>query len=308
MTSMSYWLLSVLVIALIFFICRERKYRKRIQETHSILEEIVAGNENRRIHVDEKELIAPLVFQINQLVDSYQTDKVKAYRSEQARKRMLSSLSHDVRTPLTSVLGYLDALEGGLAGEEAGEYMHIARNKAYALKEYLDELFVIAQIDADEWKPSSESFDLFELLRSALIGWMPEFQKKDIMVDVQIPDSECFIIGDPHAISRVFNNLLQNALRYGGDTYVGFNAWDDEHSIHFEVWDKGPGLSPGQLSKVFDRLYKADSSRSSKGHGLGLAIAKELVQKMNGTIVMESDPFRKTAVLVSLPKVRKSKN
>lgn len=301
------YFIIILVMVFVFFIYREWKYRCRIKETLHILEDIIEGNENRKIHVGAKEAIAPLVFKINQLVDSYQKDKVKAFRAEQARKQMLSNLSHDVRTPLTSVLGYLDALCEGIAGEESEEYLHIAKNKAYALKEYIDELFTIAQIDADEIQLVFESIDLFEVLRSELIGWVPTLQKENIALEVHIPDKECFVNGDKHALIRIFNNLLQNAFRYGGENhFIGVSAWDDETNVHFEVWDKGHGLSSDEVSKVFQRLYREDSSRSTKGHGLGLAISKDLVQKMEGEIFMKSNPHIKTSVQVSLPKSKKN--
>ena len=293
----------ILIVLLILLLKRERYYRSRLRETADTLEEIIAGNQNRRIQVGVNEPLAPLIFKINRLIDSYQKDKIKVYRGEQARKQMLSSLSHDIRTPLTSVLGYLDFLCAGAGTEETDEYLHIAQKKAYDLKEYIDALFTIAQIDADEMPIVLEPIDLYELLRSELIGWLPKLQQEKITLDIQIPDAECLVNGDRHALIRIFNNLLQNAVRYGGCKYfLGVSAWADANYAYFEVWDKGPGLSPGEISQVFDRLYKQDSARTSQGHGLGLAIAKELTEKMNGKIVMESTPYIKTAVRVCVRK------
>lgn len=303
MSNESIWFVIILIVVVSFFLERERKHRNRIQETSQILEDIVDGNDNRRIHVGAKDPMAPLIFKINQLVELYQNDKIKSLRTEQARKQLLSNLSHDVRTPLTSLLGYLDALFDGTAGEEANEYLLIAKNKAYTLKEYVDDLFTMAQIDADEIKLVIEPIDLLELLRSELIGWLPRLQKENITLDLQIPDDEYFIKGDGNSLVRIFNNLLQNAFRYGGSYgVIGVSAWEEENDVYFEVWDQGPGLSHEEIARVFDRLYKGDSSRTTKGHGLGLAIARELVQKMNGTIYMESTPYEKTFVRVSLPK------
>ncbi|TCS93233.1 sensor histidine kinase [Hazenella coriacea] len=306
MSSESIWFVICLVLVIAFFLDRERRSRVRIHETLHILEEIIAGNENRRIHVGDKELMAPLVFKINQLVDSYQNDKINALRIETARKQLLTNLSHDVRTPLTSVLGYLDAICDGTAGEEADEYLQIAKNKAYTLKEYIDELFMMAQLDADEMELVFEPIDLLELLRSELIGWLPRLQKENVRLEVEIPDDEYFVMGDQLALIRILGNLLQNALRYGGrHGDIGVSAWTGVNDVYFEVWDQGPGLSREEISRVFERLYKGDSSRTTKGHGLGLAIAKELVQRMNGTISMESTPYKKTCVRISLPKSKK---
>ncbi len=298
-----------MILALItfaYFFTRRRQKRCRMEKILHTLDEIMAGNENLRIYVGVHEPIAPLAFRINHLVDSYQQDKNKLVRAEQARKQMLANLSHDLRTPLTSVLGYLDALCEGMAGPEAEEYLQIARNKAYALKEYIDGLFTIAQIEADELQLNLEPIDLFELLRSELIGWIPKLQKAEVTLEVQIPDEECFVMGDQHALIRVFHNLLQNSFRYGcAYHFLGVTSWADDTDAYFEVWDRGPGLSAHEISKVFERLYKSDSARSRPGHGLGLTIAKELVQKMKGTISMESAPYLKTCVRVSVPKIKK---
>jgi signal transduction histidine kinase len=306
MSSGWIWFIVILAIVMAFFIYRERQSRARIREALHTLEDIIAGNENRRIHVGAKEPIAPLIFKINELVDSYQKVQVSQIRNEHARKQLLSNLSHDVRTPLTSVLGYLDALCEGKAGEEEADYLRIARNKAYSLKEYLDELFIIARLDADELRLDSQPIDLYELLRSELIGFVPILQKANIKLQVDIPDEDCEIIGDPHAVKRIVGNLLQNAMRYGGEQgVIGVSAGVDNRNVHFEIWDQGPGISADELDKVFDRLYKVDSSRSTKGHGLGLTIAKELVQQMNGTIQIESEPYVKTTVRVTLPRSKK---
>lgn len=296
---------AVIVIAsLILLVYQKYKYKFQVRKTANTLEEILKGNENLKIHIGYHDSLAPLVFKINKLVTSYQEIKIKTYRKEQARKQMFSNLSHDVRTPLTSVLGYLDALcDGSVNEKEVDEYLQTAKTKAYELKEYIDELFTMARIDADEMQLNFESVDLFELLRSELIGWIPELQNKSITLEVQIPDEECFIIADQHALTRVFRNMLQNAVRYGGSgNFIGVHAWKDENDVCFQVWDKGTGLSEEEVSKVFDRLYKLDSSRRTKGHGLGLAIAKELVLKMNGKIYMKSIPNTKTFVQVSVPK------
>lgn len=305
MSSRIQWFIVILVI--VYFLYRENKYRKRIKDISNTLEEIIEGNENLKIYIESKDTLASLVFNINKLVAFYQKDKAKGFRLEQSRKQMLSNLSHDVRTPLASVLGYLDALCKDIVdGEEKLEYLHIAQKKAYALKEYIDELFTIAQLDANELQLTIEKIDLFELLRSEIIGWIPRLESEGIVLEIEIPDEECFIMGDTLALIRILNNLLQNALRYGGDNkFIGINAWIDDYYVNFEVWDKGAGVTKEDISKVFDRLYKSDSSRSTKGHGLGLAIAKELVQKIHGKISMESEAYIKTSVKVSLPKSKK---
>ncbi|KOA18081.1 sensor histidine kinase YycG [Clostridium homopropionicum DSM 5847] len=303
MTKVEIGFAVIVVVCLILLVYQNHKYKFQIRKTTEILEEILKGNENLKIHIGYNDPIAPLVFKINQLAASYQEIKIKTYRKEQSRKQMFSNLSHDVRTPLTSVLGYLDALcDLRVDEKDMDDYLQTAKIKAYELKEYIDELFTMTKIDAEEMQLNFESVDLFELLRSELIGWIPELQNKNITLEVQIPDEECFIIADQHALTRVFRNMLQNAVRYGGrGNFIGVHAWKYENDVCFQVWDKGPGLSKEEVSKVFDRLYKSDSSRRTKGHGLGLAIAKELVQKMKGKIYMKSIPNTKTFVQVSIP-------
>ncbi|SHF03706.1 His Kinase A (phospho-acceptor) domain-containing protein [Seinonella peptonophila] len=292
-------------IITLFFLYREWRLRLQIQHIAQIVDEIIAGNEGRRIFVRDKTRLAPLVFRVNRLVETFQADKIRALRADKARKQMLTSLSHDVRTPLTSILGYLDALSDGTVGLETKEYIQIVRNKAYSLQQFIDELFMIAQIDANELNLTIEPIDLFELLRNELIGWIPRFKQKRFAVEIQIPDDEPIILGDSHALLRVIDNLLQNATRYG-ERKIGLIAWIEEEQVIFEIWNDGMGLSSYEVEFVFDRLHKGrDSARSERGYGLGLAIAKELLEKMNGSIQMVSKPQHKTTVRVSFPLSKK---
>ncbi|QVK18504.1 hypothetical protein KHQ81_01955 [Mycoplasmatota bacterium] len=153
-------LLIFIVLILLYFINRERKQRILIKNTLVSLEEILEGNKNLKILVGKNELVAPLIFKINQLVESYQIDQIEMKKTIQDRKELMSNLSHDVRTPLTSILGYLDAICDGIAGDETLEYIHIVKDKAYALKDYIDELFMIAQLDANEIQFKIEQIDI----------------------------------------------------------------------------------------------------------------------------------------------------
>lgn len=295
------WIIIILILFSLTLIYRELKNYFLIKKTVSVLEDIITGNENRRIHVGANERFAPLIFKINQLVDIYQKDKIKIYKAEQARKQLLSNLSHDLRTPLTSILGYIDALCDGIADEETDEYLNIVKGKAYSLKDCIDQLFTIAQLDANEIQFDFQQVDIYELLRSELIGWIPVLEKENKNINVNIPDEECFVNLDKQAVIRVFNNLFQNACRYGGET-IGVSAWENNSNVYFEVCDNGIGIPKEEISKVFNRLYKSDSTRTTKGHGLGLTIAKELSKKMNGNIFIESKPNTKTSIRVSFKK------
>jgi signal transduction histidine kinase len=295
-------ILSILLLScFIYLIVREKNYRENIEKADKILDEIIKTQNEIKILVDEKNPLAPLFFKINKLIEKDKEEIIKANKNEKIRKQMLTDLSHDVRTPLASVLGYLDALNSGIAGSEKEEYLHIIYKKAYSLKEYIDELFLISQLDSNDLIIDFKKLDLFELLRVELLNWYPIFQKDNIKVEVDIPDIECNISGNEHYISRVFNNLIQNALRYGMENnYIGIKAYMNNDTAFFEISDKGKGFNDDEKNKVFTRLYKRDNQNKS-GNGLGLFITKELISRMKGKIELNSIPYEKTSFTVSLP-------
>ncbi|TXC90466.1 HAMP domain-containing histidine kinase [Metabacillus litoralis] len=283
------------------------KFRKRLSELNVELTRAKKGHFHTRLLANDDHLVNDIIFSLNELIEQLEnlhSDKIK---SEAARKSLLSSISHDIRTPLTSIIGYIDAIKDDIATTqtEKEEYIEIVSKKSIQLKCLIEELFNLAKLDADELPMNFEQVDFAEITREILIEFLPQLKNLGIKIEVEIPDSACTITADQFSVVRILENLIKNAIQYGQQGKVlGVTLFDVDCEYQLTVWDKGPGLSKEDLEHVFEKMYRVDSSRnlSSGGSGLGLAIAKSLTEKNNGRIWVKSTPFFLTSFTIALPK------
>ncbi len=273
--------------------------KRQIADMWEALEDIRNGNGNRRILAEAHEFAAPIAWQINGIVRSYE-DRLSVYRqAEETNKRLMTSLSHDVRTPLTTLIGYLDAVHKELVtGDEREDYMEIARQKAHDLKEYIDVLFDWFKLGSDEFSMNISVTDMTELTRSILIDWIPIFEDGQIEYVVEIPERPFWVKVDPDGYMRVVNNLIQNVIAHSGADRVVISLLREEGEAVLCVEDNGVGIEKEDLEHIFERLYKCDKGRSERGSGLGLAIVLQIVEKMGGSIGVESVVGKGTVFLV----------
>lgn len=299
-------ILSLAVAAVSLLVCylSIRQVKKKIQETLDVLAEIKQGNGNRRVLAASGELAAPIAYEINDIVASYEKELVSLRRAEEANKQLMTSLSHDVRTPLTTLIGYLDAVHKGVVtGREKDEYTEIARRKAYDLKEYIDALFDWFKLNSDELILKPEVVETTELTRNLLIDWIPVLEDKQIAYNLDIPEQPIRVQLDTDAYGRILNNLVQNVVAHSQATEIGISVSRQDREMALLVWDNGVGMEKKDLQHIFERLYKCDQGRSQKGSGLGLAITHQLVEKMGGTITVASTPGKGTTFAVRFPLV-----
>jgi signal transduction histidine kinase len=283
------------------------KSRDRLKQMVSEVKRVNNGNLHTRLLANDDHLVNEVIFSINEMIEQLEKVQVERLKSETARKSLLSSISHDIRTPLTSIIGYVDALKDDIATSEAEKrhYLHIISKKSSGLKHLIDELFHLAKLDADEITMKSESLDLAEIARETVIEFLPELKKAEIELKVRIPDQQCFILADRLSMVRVISNLLKNAIQHGkAGKLIGIEITETKRNYQILIWDKGPGISDADLGNVFERMYRGDQSRnlSNGGSGLGLAIVKSLVEKNNGEIWVESSPWEKTMFGFAIPR------
>lgn len=297
-------ILSLTVAAVSLLVCylSIRQVKKKIQGTLDVLAEIKQGNGNRRVLAASSELTAPIAYEINDIVASYEKELASLRRAEEANKQLMTSLSHDVRTPLTTLIGYLDAVHKGVVtGREKEEYTEIARRKAYDLKEYIDALFDWFKLNSDEFLLKPEVVEAAELTRNLLIDWIPVLEDKQIAYNLDIPEQPIRVRLDTDAYGRILNNLVQNVVAHSQATEIGISVSRQDREMALLVWDNGVGMEKKDLQHIFERLYKCDQGRSQKGSGLGLAITHQLVEKMGGTITAASTPGKGTTFAVRFP-------
>ncbi len=276
--------------------------KKQIADMSDILEEIRGGNGNRRILSGTFELTAPLAWQINAIVRSYEEQLSLCRQTEETNKRLMTSLSHDVRTPLTTLIGYLDAVHRGIvAGAERDDYVETARKKAHDLKEYIDVLFDWFKLGSGEFSMHMAMTDLTGLTRELLVDWIPILEERQIEYIIQIPEQPFRAEVDPDAFLRILNNLIQNVLVHSQADRVEISLFRQNQKIILTVSDNGTGMEKEDLKHIFERLYKCDRGRTQKGSGLGLSIVQQLMEKMGGKIDAESTPGQGTVFILFFP-------
>lgn len=279
-----------------------RRVKKQIKRMLDILADIKLGNGSRRILSATEELTAPIAYEINDIVSSYEKELSAFRQAEEINKQLMTSLSHDVRTPLTTLIGYLDAVHNGIvAGKDKDEYTEIARRKAHDLKEYIDVLFDWFKLNSDEFALKMDIVEAAELTRNILIDWIPVLEDTRIEYNVDIPEQPFMVLLDPDAYRRVLNNLIQNVIAHSHADKIHISLSKQDKYMRVLVSDNGVGIEKDDLKHIFERLYKCDKGRSEKGSGLGLSITHQLVEKMDGIITVESTPGSGTSFRLSFP-------
>lgn len=296
-------LLSIgLLLLSIFAFSKLGHIRRSLKDIEETLADIQSGNENRKVLVKPSDVMAPLVYQFNEIVYDYENKLISLKKADKASKQLMTSLSHDVRTPLTTLIGYLDAVHSGIVmGDEREEYIEIARRRAYDLKEYIDVLFDWFRLNSDEFTLSIESVEIAELSRNILKDWIPIFHEKKLDFEIDIPEKQLMVNLDSDGYSRVVNNLVQNVIAHSQASQIKITMSEDSKMVLLRVEDNGVGIAKENLQHVFERLYKCDKGRSEKGSGLGLSIVSQMVERMGGQISVESDIGKYTVFAVRLP-------
>lgn len=279
-----------------------RRVKKQIAEITDALADVKNGNGNRRILSATNELVAPLAYEINEIIVSYEKRLSAIRQTEETNRQLMTSLSHDVRTPLTTLIGYLDAVHRQLVtGDEREAYMETARKKAHDLKEYIDILFDWFRLNSDEFAMDREILEAAELTRNILIDWIPVFEDTGLDYDIQIPDRPAQVSLDAECYRRILNNLIQNVLSHSHGSWVEIRMLQKAREVSISVSDNGVGMESEDLKHIFERLYKCDRARSEKGSGLGLSIAQQLTEKMGGRIAVQSQPGKGTRFTLTFP-------
>ncbi len=245
-------------------------------------------------------ILADINFVLNGILEKNRRQLVKLQRTEIANQQLLTDLSHDVRTPLASLSGYLESLDAHTTKAEE-EYIHVAYRKAMDLQELIDMLFQWFKITSHEQMYQKKVYDINELTREIIIEYIPMLEKKKIVFSANIPDDEWFIEIDRMAYARIINNLLSNAVKHGKCSLIEISVQKKEDQVLVSVSNNGIAIPEKELPFIFERLYKCDASRSDSGNGLGLAIVGELTRAMSGEITVRSIRDGMTVFKLSLP-------
>lgn len=269
------------------------------------LKEIIEKDSDEQITVfTENKDLMELAAQINALLEKYLKIKADYRRSEITSKKMLSNISHDIKTPMTVILGYLEIMQ--LSETPSGEMLKKVERKAQSVMELINQFFTLSKIESGDMDIELSRVDICEICRESVLDFYELLSNKKFYVKVDMPETPIYIQGNKEALQRILFNLISNVVRYGADgKYLGISLRDDDRNVYVDVTDKGKGIDKAFADSIFDRLFTMEDSRNRniQGNGLGLTIAQNLAQRLGGTITLESIPHVKTTFTVRLKKI-----
>lgn len=283
-----------------------KTYRQfEVYKVESELIQIAAGDLNHKINLKVNKRLQSIVDSVNLLVSNTNNHISEQKKSEESKDELIANVSHDLRTPLTSVIGYLGLIESQNF-EDIGQilkYSHIAYNKSLEMQNLVNSLFEYANVEQATSKISASTFDMTQMLDQLSADFELEANKRGMEIIVKSKPEKILMSGDTEKLGRVFNNLITNAFKYGkGATHLWLEAEKNPNDIIVRVANNGQPIPQESLSHLFDRFYRVEDSRNKEtgGTGLGLAIAKSMVKLHGGTISVTSDDER-TAFIINFP-------
>lgn len=252
--------------------------------------------------------LPPEMVEVEKKLNHFKTEAIKnerlARENEQKKDELIVYLAHDIKTPLTSMIGYLSLLSEikDMPQEQRNRYIDIALDKSYRLEDLINELFDVARFNSEKIVLKKEEINLNLMLEQIADDFYPTLKEMNKKINFT-SDEKTILYADPDKLSRVFNNLIKNAVNYSKEnTDIDISILNKENQATVKITNKGKQIPKEKLDKIFEKFYRLDSSRTSKtgGSGLGLAIAKEIVELHGGRIYAESD-MKETTFSVILP-------
>lgn len=306
--------LSILCLVLIVIVLFQYYSRRTLQrDIHYIankLHEIVTDRSAQKLlHHTNMEDLRRVLEGINLLQEEQQRVGAEYARTEMSRRRMLSNISHDLRTPLTVISGYMEILmhRSDISTEERDMLIDKVKDKVQEVIAMINTFFDLAKLESGDREVSLSSVPLNEVCRRNILSFYHVLTDSGFEVEVVIPEEPIYAYANEEALDRILNNLISNAIQYGGEgLMLGLVLRAEEDAVYIEVSDRGKGIQELHQDYIFERLYTLEDSRNRKyqGSGLGLTITKRLIELMHGTIKVTSKPYEKTTFSVRLKRLK----
>ncbi|NOV03058.1 HAMP domain-containing sensor histidine kinase [Paenibacillus planticolens] len=302
--DLNFFLIVFIPLAILFFFFLTKPYATYFNEISAGIHRLANGNFQSRVHISSNDEFKEIAEDINMASVKLQKAVERGDFAESSKDQLVLNLAHDLRTPLTSVLGYLDFIlhDNQLTAEQIKHYTTIAFTKSQRLEKLIDELFELTRMNYGMLTIEKKQIDLSDLLNQLSEELYPVFEKSHLSVRLQIiPQLKIWCDGE--LLARVFENLLTNANRYGKDgQFVDIHCYTDANDVVVHIINYGNCIPEEELPYLFDMFYTGDQARTYQGGstGLGLFIAKNIVEQHQGTISVQSNLIR-TLFEVRLP-------
>lgn len=273
-------LIAVIIVLVAVIIGYKREFRRINKEITNNLEEYV----NIKTKSVDKD-VENLVQNINLIFDSKQKVVAEKKKKEEELRASISNMSHDLRTPLTSIMGYLQMIKSEKTSEsDKKEYMDIVEKRTKSLQKLISSFYGLSRIEGNEYNFNYKKVNLSNVLCENIVIFYNDFISNNIEPVIEIQEGIKEIISDEGAITRIFSNLIGNMIKHG-ENFVKISLKQENDIIITEFTNQATGLTQENVDKLFDRFYTVDNSRSDKNTGLGLYITKVLVEKLGYNII-----------------------
>lgn len=305
--------LIIIIIILVGVISTQyisaRKRTNSLKYMYNKLNSIIENETSEKLltFTSDREIIA-FLNSINNLLEHNQKMLAEYTKSEISMRKMLSNISHDLKTPLTVILGYIETmrLDNNMANEERDSMLLKVQNKANELIELINKFFDLTKLESGDKDIPLTRININEVCRKNILTFYDILTCKSIEVIVDIPEANIYVLANEEALDRIINNLISNAIKYGSSgNIIGLSLKGDNEFACVSIWDKGKGINEINKDNVFERMYTLEDSRNKQyqGSGLGLTITKRLVEKLGGTISLYSKPYEKTIFSFKLKRI-----
>ncbi len=288
-----YLILGVAVFA-VTFLFLQRDALEYITKISAAMQNIAAGDLNTSVEVVGDDEFSVMAANINRMVEEIRDLMDKERESERTKNELITNVAHDLRTPLTSIIGYLELLSGPvqLEPEMQEKYINITYTKAKRLQKLIEDLFGFTKLNYGKISMRVSQVDIIKLLSQLLEEFYPNFMEKELSYELQSNVPSQVITADGNLLARLFDNLLGNAIKYGAEgKKILVKVHADAEFVTVSVTNYGYVIPQEELPLLFEKFYRVEQSRSTNtgGTGLGLAIAKNIVEMHGGTIGVTSD-------------------
>jgi signal transduction histidine kinase len=280
---------------------------KRLQRVSKAVKDFERGEFSHRIEMSARDEIGYLAQAFNQMADKIAASLEELKRTDKLRRELIANISHDLKSPLASIQGYVETLmikKSTIKAQERHRLLGIVLHSTKSLNRLVEQLFELSKLDAKQVEPMRETFSMTELAQDVFMKFKPRAEGHGIQLSAQLPESLCFVNADIAMIERVMSNLLDNALKHTPRSgRVSIEVKPVNSSIRFIVGDSGRGIPPEEIPHVFERFFIGDKSRSrsGQGSGLGLSISKKIIELHGSTITVESQENRGSTFYFDLP-------
>lgn len=300
----------LLLVVIVWQYQNSRKASNDLRYMHDKLSSIMEEGSHERLLLFSGNLeLQNVLIDLNRLLDINHKGSIERVRLEKSMRNMLSNISHDLKTPLTVVLGYIETIQQDehLPAEERERMMKMIHQKANEVIQLMNKFFDLSKLESGDREVALSRVEAGEVCRRNILSFYDILSAKGSEVEIEIPDGAVYFMGNEEALDRILSNLLSNAISYGdAGGVLGLKLYSDENKVYIEVWDRGKGISEVHQDKVFERLYTLEDSRNRayQGSGLGLTITKRLTEQMNGTITLVSQPYVRTVFTLTFRRLR----